>query len=308
METSSRLRNALLTTLGVLTAVVVVALAARGSTPSGDNRTRRPSDTLIDVLFSLYVVALVAGGLLFLYMLALHRHARVTKKGGRRHSLLETGVIWITLLVLGLIAARRLAGYEGPLRNPQTDLFRNATQNPPQQPTSAGRTAEFSWLPVLVTIGLVLLAVGAWWLAGRARLRARGEFQLGLADAVAQAVDESLDDLRAEADPRRAVIAAYAKLERVLAGYGVARRPSEAPLEYLSRVLASLQVGDEAVATLTHLFERAKFSHHAVGPEMKEEAIAALVTVRDELRVARALAERERARALEARDRAATAP
>jgi hypothetical protein len=120
-------------------------------------------------------------------------------------------------------------------------------------------------------------------------------------------VDESLDDLRAEPDPRRAVIAAYAKLERVLAGYGVARRASEAPLEYLARVLASLQVGDDAIATLTHLFERAKFSHHDVGPQMKDEAIDALVAVRDELRVAQALAEQAREQALEARERAAAA-
>ena len=83
------------------------------------------------------------------------------------------------------------------------------------------------------------------------------------------------------------MIAAYARLERVLADHGVAAAPTEAPLEYLARVLASLQVGDEAVATLTHLFERAKFSQHAVGPEMKEQAIAALETVRDELLVAR---------------------
>jgi hypothetical protein len=104
------------------------------------------------------------------------------------------------------------------------------------------------------------------------------------------------------------VIAAYARLERVLASNGVARRPSEAPFEYLARVLASLQVGDEAIATLTHLFERAKFSHHAVGPEMKDDAIAALETVRDELLVARAQAERARAQMLQRHPDAEAAP
>jgi hypothetical protein len=307
VETSSRLRSALLTALGVLTAVVIVALAARGSTPAGDDRTRQPSDTLIDILFSLYVVALAAGAVLFLYMLALHRHARATGKGGRRQSLLETALVWITLLVLGLVAARRLAGYDGPLREQRTDLFRNGNQGLPERPRDPGRAAEFAWLPVGVTIGLIAHAVGAWWIAGRARRKARGEFRLGLAAVLAQAVDESLDDVRAEPDPRKAVIAAYAKLERVLAAHGVARRASEAPFEYLARVLVSLQVGDAAVGTLTHLFERAKFSHHAVGPEMKAEAIDALVSVRDELRVAQALAERARAEAEAARGRAATA-
>lgn len=290
MDTSSRLRNALLTTVGVVLALVAVALAARGSTPTGDNRTRKPSDTLVDVLFSLYIVVLVGGACLVVYMLVLHRHIRADEGNKRRQTLLETVLIWTLLLGLGLVAARRLADWDGVLRTPRTDLFRNGTQALPEPATSAGRSPEFAWAPVLATVGLIVVALGAWWFAGRARKRSRGEFRLGLAHAVAQAVDESLDDLHAETDPRRAVIAAYARLERVLADHGVARQPSEAPLEYLARVLASLQVGDEAVATLTHLFERAKFSQHAVGPEMKEQAIAALVTVRDELLVARALA------------------
>jgi hypothetical protein len=37
---------------------------------------------------------------------------------------------------------------------------------------------------------------------------------------------------------------------------------------------------------LTALFERAKFSTHQIDPGMKNDAIDALVTVRDELRAA----------------------
>ena len=124
---------------------------------------------------------------------------------------------------------------------------------------------------------------------------------------LAAAVDESLDDLRAEPDPRRAVIAAYARLERVLAAYRLPRRPAEAPFEYLGRMLAELSVTPEAARRLTDLFERAKFSQHAVGADMKEEAISALETVRDDLLAARVLAEQERQAALTAqREQAAT--
>ena len=113
-------------------------------------------------------------------------------------------------------------------------------------------------------------------------------------------LEESLDELRAERDPRRAVIRAYARLERVLAAHGIPRRPSDAPLEYLNRVLVGLSVSPESVQRLTLLFERAKFSHHDVGPEMKDEAIAALQTMQDELRTAEALARQERERAARA--------
>jgi hypothetical protein len=162
---------------------------------------------------------------------------------------------------------------------------------------------------VLVTVALVALAVAAWLWSGRSRKRARGELERDdlLARDLAAAVNESLDDLRAEQDPRRAVIAAYARLERVLAAHQLPRRPAEAPLEYLARMLADLSVSEDAARRLTDLFERAKFSQHAVGSEMKEEAIVALETVRDHLLAARALAEQEREAALAAqRERAAT--
>jgi Domain of unknown function (DUF4129) len=96
-------------------------------------------------------------------------------------------------------------------------------------------------------------------------------------------VSDAIDDLRGEADPRRAVIAAYARMERVLGQHGQPRRPSEAPFEYLARVLLRLRVRQAAVRDLTELFERAKFSTHEIDQRMKERAIAALISVRDDL-------------------------
>ena len=103
------------------------------------------------------------------------------------------------------------------------------------------------------------------------------------ASAVAQILDETLDDLHDERDPRRAVIAAYARMERALAAYGLARRSSEAPLEYLERALEELHASASSASRLTRLFEWASFSHHPVEPGMKEEAIEALEAVRAEL-------------------------
>jgi hypothetical protein len=105
-----------------------------------------------------------------------------------------------------------------------------------------------------------------------------------MALALADVLDDALADLRAEVDPRRAIIAAYARMERLLAAYGVPRRAAEAPFEYLGRVLVDLRARAGPVFELTALFERAKFSHHAVDAVMKEEAIQALAAVRDDLR------------------------
>ena len=297
MESTQRGRNAFLTTLGTLALVAVVAIASRGSTPSGQAGSRRPTDTLLDILLSLYIVALIGGVFLFAYLMAVRR-ANPSEPAGQR-SRWSNMVVMLLFVGAALLFARNFSsrGFDGA----RTDL---------QQPTGTGEAipttlgpessdAEFAWIPVSITLLLLAVAVAGVWWSGRSRRRARGELVGPLADAVAVAVDESLDDLRAEPDPRRAVIAAYARLERVLAAYGLPRKTSEAPLEYLGRMLGELSVSPPAARRLTFLFERAKFSQHAMGPEMKEQAIVALERMRDDLAAARALAEAESAAALE---------
>ena len=310
MESSARTRNAFLTGLGVLGAVVLVAIAARGSTSAGDGATRMPSDSLLDIFFSLYLVALLAGAVMFVYLLVLRRQVKAQTGQAPRRSLVEMLATMFVLAAVSVLLARRLSNWNRPAPVEPEEAIGQAQTIPTGSTTSPEATAyeaDVAWVPVLVTIGLIVLAAVAWWLAGRARRRARGELHSELAAAVALAVDESLDDLRAEPDPRRAVIATYARLERVLAAHGLPRKPAEAPLEYLVRMLAELSVTDRAARALTELFERAKFSQHAVGAEMKDEAIDALQTVRDDLLAAQALAEQERAAAIQAqRERAAT--
>jgi len=122
-------------------------------------------------------------------------------------------------------------------------------------------------------------------LVARARRRKPPrEWRFRSQESLAAALDDSLDDLRNEPDLRRAIIAAYARMERALGAAGLPRRPAEAPLEYLARTLRELETSGPAVGRLTDLFEWAKFSQHEPEPEMRDEAIDALVAVRDELR------------------------
>jgi hypothetical protein len=146
--------------------------------------------------------------------------------------------------------------------------------------------AGFDWLAAGIVVALLVAgAVLAWWL-----LRPRMPTS-ALSLARLQAVlDDAIDDVLGEADPRRAVIAAWARLERVLAGHGVPRRDAEAPFEYAARAGTELdaRLGVEGgwLERLAGLFEWARFSTHDVTPSMREEALGGLVAVRDGLRVA----------------------
>jgi hypothetical protein len=152
----------------------------------------------------------------------------------------------------------------------------------------AARHAQFQWPLALALGGLVLLG-GVWVVIRRSRSREPGEAQ-SVEEELARAIGSTIDDLRNERDARRAVIAAYANMERILASHGLARRGAEVPYEYLARVLHLLDVRESATRSLTELFEYAKFSDHEIDPTMKEHAIESLVAVQEALRAREELA------------------
>lgn len=98
-------------------------------------------------------------------------------------------------------------------------------------------------------------------------------------------LDDALATLRSDPDPRRAVISAWARLEVAVAAAGRPRGASEGPRAYLGRVLEGVDASAPAVRRLGASFERAMFSPHAIGVEEQQEAVDALVAVRDELGV-----------------------
>lgn len=138
----------------------------------------------------------------------------------------------------------------------------------------------FEWPVLWVAVAFVLVAV----VIGVLRARMRDPEQpneLGLGEDVAATISDAIDDLEREPDARRAVIAAYARMEGVLGRHGLARKLNETPIEYLRRVLHGVTSHGGAVTRLTDLFERAKFSSHAIGDKDKQEAISALREIRD---------------------------
>jgi hypothetical protein len=272
--------------LVVLALVGVVAVAATGTTPSGSSASRPPSDSLLDTLFSLFLVAVVAGGVLLLYGLTQRKAiAREAASGRYRRTSLVAYLAFMGLFTV--IVYWRLSDWKAPQGKPEEGMFIGGESGPKiDQPPGTNYEPSISWLPVAIVVALVVGAAIAYVFAER---RAHGSRASGdrLAEQLALVLDDTLDDLRAEADPRRAIIAAYARLERVLAANGVGREPAETSDEYLHRVLARLTLHSGGVERLTVLFAQAKFSHHDVDTTMKEDAIDALEQVRNELREGR---------------------
>jgi hypothetical protein len=127
----------------------------------------------------------------------------------------------------------------------------------------------------VILVGLAVLAVviAIRW---RTLEPATVDRASGRRRATAEALEVSLDALRREPDPRKAVIAAYAAMEGSLSRAGLPRVRSEAPLEYLRRVLDVSGLAEDHLRTITLLFQYARFSDHPVRESMRTQAVEAL--------------------------------
>jgi len=176
-----------------------------------------------------------------------------------------------------------------PKSDPEAKINPGAHPKSTQKPLGpkAERPPKLEWIPIFVATGAGVAVLG--YIGLRMLRRSRGELleRHLLERQFESLLDETLDDLYAQKDPRTAIIAAYARMERLFASAGLARHPYEAPLEYLRRALGELRASGAALGRLTGLFQRAKFSAHEVDESMRSEAIEALTQVRDELRAKR---------------------
>jgi hypothetical protein len=192
----------------------------------------------------------------------------------------------LTLAVSVLLPAAIIALYTTPGTNGVRRVV-PAVPAPPSHNKLAGepgkRGADHTAAVAAVAAGIATGVVG---LAGVALLRARRRRREPEAEpraAVAEGARDAAAAAAIPADPRAAVLAAYARMEAALATVGLARRPSDAPREYLARLEAGLGGGRAPAARLTELFERARFSPHPVGEDLRRDAIGALETLRAEL-------------------------
>jgi len=275
-------RRVLPLVLAVAGLLAIAAVAAHGG-PIGHSRSTGPTSGFFDYVFTSVALIAVAIALVFLWSLLGAKWSRPAPQRTRLH-LVQLLAMLVVSLLLGLALAR--AHFHRPpathrKSTKQTGTNPGAATNARPNPKTI-RNARLRWDEIAIVAAL-LAALGVAIFASR-RSSPLKEWTLRPHEEVALALDESLDDLRSEPDVRRAIIAAYARMERALAAAGLPRRPSEAPFEYLSRALQSLHASAGAVARLTDLFERAKFSHHEPDESMRDEAIDALVAIRDELR------------------------
>ncbi len=272
-------------------AAVVVAMASRDplsrSTPVNAATAQTPAVALFVVLIGAAAVAIAA----WLTLVVTRRRGRDEEPNYAPEPLqlhwlsklvailapLMLGAALIAAAVLGVSASSRSSrlaagGFARPARTP----------GPRGGSGGSGGFVLPAWLPWLA-LAIVLLAVAAVGLA-LARGRTSAAQRSSDYEVAGSAIDAAIDALDDPLEPREAVIAAYAAMERSYGARGLARPAFEAPREYLHRLLTAGSASEDEAAELTALFEEARYSTHPILASARDRARAALSTLRARLR------------------------
>lgn len=261
---------------------VLLAVAALGSNGDGHGSLAPPGSgaassaghhVLVVAIIVLTPILAVIGGILFVYA-QVHRlrerDADGLKKSKQRQAKRAAAFL---LAIVGIALWIRSGRHFGnPFDRGGGGGGGSGTLGRPRSahPAVTGN----DWTAVIVVWVLLIAAAVFLYLRYRA---SRATRDLAPLPVLAEDTGESeVARLRRELDPRRAVIAAYASMERLMARDGVARGAHEAPMEYLGRVTLHGHHGVAAVHRLTALFQRGRFSDRPVDEDMRQRAIDAV--------------------------------
>jgi hypothetical protein len=259
--------------IGLLVLLSVVAFASRGGVAHGGGATPSNRYTVLMIPVAVYA-----------FLLRLRERSTAARKSFRAR-LYASSLRWGALALIAFISFYfhnrhpHLLQHLNPFHVASTKAPRGGGKE------HAAVNPKFQWS--VLWIALVLLAgVAAWgtyrWRTANPPLPLR-EPDLSASEDLASSIGDAIEDLEAEPDARRAVIAAYARMEAVLGRHGFQRAASETAIEYLRRILSGLTSRGDAVARLTGLFQQAKFSKNEIDGAMKLDAISALREIRDGL-------------------------
>jgi Domain of unknown function (DUF4129) len=177
-----------------------------------------------------------------------------------------------------------------------------STATPPPQPTAAPTTnnssVTFSWVPILLVLSVLALAVilvfVLLWLRNRPRRGLPQPFagvdadvdDVDLAEqppadlpTLQRGLARAAEVLESDREPRDAIVRAWLGLQEAAEDSGMSRRASETPTEFTTRVFESVRADRTAAGTLLALYLRVRFGVHPATAEdvrKAQDAVTAL--------------------------------
>jgi uncharacterized protein DUF4129 len=281
-ERRAQLRAGVVIGLGLLLALAATAgpLPPASGEPGASVTVRLP-----DAVRTMVLALLALSAILLLAMQRPRRPAEDEPLGSHVYQQRQTWAVVLSLLPLLILLAaawylvwNRAEGEEAhPIETAFTaiagllDFLTRIRKAPTSVPFFEFTIATLLLLSAVAIFALMVLVTLAdrlekWWGYRTASAAVRP-----VSDDLAD-----LDDLRAERDPRLAIIRAYHRFERALADVRAPRAPWQTPAEFMRATLARLPVPVPPVERLTSLFELARFSDRPLDAAARAAACDAL--------------------------------
>ncbi|MCK4757730.1 MAG: DUF4129 domain-containing protein [Thermoplasmata archaeon] len=104
-----------------------------------------------------------------------------------------------------------------------------------------------------------------------------------VAEEVGQTIQRAIDDMTTGTDVRSSIMRCYRDMCKLAAQHGISDEEHLTPREFESRIGSRLPITDEKLHDLILIFEEARYSDHSLSEEMRERAMKALNTIKDDL-------------------------
>jgi hypothetical protein len=304
--------------IAVLVLLFVAAWALRGylpgSEPVADRQRPQSSPAALVVDVALVSISVAIIGIAIIMRI---RNGRAQRPGAGRLPdsrgamgrptwrltliALALAIGWLLLVMLLMRLGVHGPGDQSPSGTPTMADPGSAppTTNPvprqPDSPNDPGANVVGYLVPPMLIL-MVLIIVGTAVMSRRRRRTATspaadGEgpeapAHAGAADSLARAAEVGLAEIGdLTREPREAIIACYAAMERELTHVpGAAPLDCDTPSEVLARAVASHALHAGSATQLVDLFEEARFSPHVMNERHRDDAVDALRLVLADLR------------------------
>jgi phage shock protein PspC (stress-responsive transcriptional regulator) len=301
--------------VAVLVLLIAIAAALRGYLPGADRtEQQRPPDSGASLV---YVAALLSVSLVIVAVALIARlrdprrvagsaaglSDRFSDGRGRprwRVVLVGAAGLVAWLLLLWLLSRLFMPQQMGqPQSTPQSTVPTPA-DNTPRRPAPPDGGADRDVLPILIVGTVALLAMIVTGAVVSARRRRLGQPSIDPADplgaltptvaapALVRAAESGLAEIEdPKHEPRQAIIACYAAMERELSRFPAAiPQDFDTPTEVLARAVEHHALHIDNAVELVNLFEEARFSPHVMDESHRASALRVLRLVLAELRSA----------------------
>lgn len=294
--------------------LIVVAAALRGYLPVHE-RAAHPDGQRNPAAPAFIVVALaVTLTLLAIAIIARLRDPRgAAPRAGGLSEILGTGrgrpswrvlliglVVIVSWALIVTLLARLLAAHgvapSAPVPDTGTPPPARVSSAPPRQPTTQAGNGGVLAILLAATVPMLLMIIAGtgimWWRRWRAASSgAIADERVGLPPptnpsmSLVRAAEVGLAEMSdLSREPRDAIIACYAAMERELANVaGAAPQDFDTPTEVLARAVEHHVLQADNAARLVNLFAEARFSAHVMREGHRDVAVQSLRLVLDEL-------------------------